>query len=244
MDKELLLYNYFSDQLSKDEEKLFEELLVSDPDFKKQFDFEKNLQKVIHNNESSNLKSKLIDFEKEIVKEVPVKSLKPNFRKWSLAASIALLATLGWLTYTNMTGPNLDGLFDDNFQEYPNTVFEITRGEGSESLERDAFSAYEIGDYKTAIENFDKIKLDQRPPYFNFYLSQSYLNTGELEKAKSLLQETISSKESFVAESYWYLALIAIKENEKEKAMEYLNVLCAKYDYNKTAAEKLLEELE
>ena len=47
MDKELLLYNYFANQLTEDEQLLFDELLKNDMDFKAQFEFEKDLKRVI-----------------------------------------------------------------------------------------------------------------------------------------------------------------------------------------------------
>ena len=44
MDKELLLYHYFSDQLTDDEQLLFDELLEKDPEFKAQFEFETSIK--------------------------------------------------------------------------------------------------------------------------------------------------------------------------------------------------------
>ena len=44
MDKETLLYQYFSNQLTSEEQEAFDELLKNDREFKEQYDFEKNLQ--------------------------------------------------------------------------------------------------------------------------------------------------------------------------------------------------------
>ena len=245
MDKDLLLYNYFSNQLTVEQQHLFEELLKTDIDFKKQFDFENNLKGVIIEKENENLKAKLRGFEKEIESATPVRKLPgTNYRKWAMAASIALLVGLGWLGYNNFSGPDYENLYRENFQEYPNTVYAITRGESVESIERKAFTDYELGNYESAIGNFKRIPQSDKKGYVDFYLGLSYLNSGQLDEAKKLLVNTGASNEKFKAETYWYLALIAIKENNKKTAVEYLNELVSQFDYNKDKAQRLLKELE
>ncbi|MGI9553040.1 MAG: hypothetical protein ACR2MT_17675, partial [Aurantibacter sp.] len=87
MDKEQLLYHYFSNDLTPEQEKQFNELLATDMGFKEQFDFEKDLQQVIRDKEAKDLKSKVIGYEKNISQETPVRSLRPNVQKWAMAAS-------------------------------------------------------------------------------------------------------------------------------------------------------------
>jgi len=242
MDKEQLLQLYFSNSLTTNQQKQFNELLVSDPEFKQQFDFEKDLQNVIRHKETTDLKERLVGFEKEYSQKTPVRSIRPNFQKWSLAASIAILCTLGWLGYKSFSGPDYSQLYDSNFQEYPNTVFEISRGESVESVERAAFSAYETGDYATAVDYFAQIKT--KPAHVNFYLAQSYLNLKKIDKAETFFQKVITAKKEFVAESHWYIALIALKKEDKTTAVNQLKILTEGYDYNKDNAIELLNSLE
>ncbi len=107
MDKENLLLRYFSNQLTEDEEKTFHELLKTDVEFKAQFDFEKDLKRVIKKNESENLKVKLVGYEKEINAKDKSNPSKWAFKNWSIAASIALLVGLGWIAYNLLSGPRL-----------------------------------------------------------------------------------------------------------------------------------------
>lgn len=244
MDKEQLLLNYFMNDLTPEQEQQFNELMASDSEFREQFDFEKNLQEAIRDKEASELKSKLVGFEKNIAKETPVRTLRPNYRKWSMAASIALLVTLGWLGYNNFSGPNYGNLYESNFQEYPNTVYSITRGETVESIERDAFAAYEAGNYQTAIENFNKIPTADKKEYLDFYMGQSYLVLGQNAEAKTFFENAIAAKSEFIAEAHWYSALIAIKEKDKESAISNLKTLTSNYDFQKEKALELLQELE
>lgn len=244
MDKELLLYNYFSNQLTANQERIFEELLKTDTEFKKQFDFEKDLKRVIREKKGKELKLKLGDFEKNLPKKTPVRTLpRTNYRKWAMAASIALLIGLGWLGYLNFSGPDYGKLYDKNFQQYPNTVYAITRSQSTESIERAAFSAYELGDYQAAIRNFNNIPETDKKEYLNFYLGLSHLNLGQTVEAESFFKKVISSNSEFSPEAHWYMALVALKEENKKEALQYLEVLISKYDYNKEKALKLMNEL-
>ena len=244
MDKELLIQHYFSNQLTDEQRRLFKQLLASDADFKEQFEFEKNLQGAIRNKQNIDLKSKLIGFEKEITEDIPAKQIRPSYRKWAMAASIAVMATLGWLGYTNLSGPNFDALYDTNFQEYPNTAYTITRGDNQESIERDAFVAYESGNYEIAVEKMQQIPLSQKEEYVDFYLAQSHMHLGNHARAKDLFGKIIKGNAKFAAESYWYAALVSLKEGDKQTAIEQLRILLDSYDYQKEKATTLLKELQ
>ncbi|QCW98889.1 tetratricopeptide repeat protein [Aggregatimonas sangjinii] len=247
MNKEQLLYHYFSNSLSSEQEKQLQDLLETDADFSEQFRFEKDLKRVVREREKEKLKSKLSGFEAEIAQEKPVIQLKTNRKKsgfnWSVAASIAILVGLGWLGYSTLSGADYQDLYQENFEEYPNTVFAVTRGDTAESIERAAFASYETGDYKTAIASFNKISAPDKESYLDFYIGQSQLALGELANAEKSFQKVISSNSDFIAEAHWYLALTAIKQEDRIKAIDYLNNLIANHEYNKDKARALLEEL-
>ena len=223
---------------------MFHKLLESDVDFKAQFDFEQNLKRAIKNKENQDLKRKLISFEKDIATETPKLATKKSYRYLAIAASVLLLIGLAWMGYLDGSSNKYEDLYAANFQEYPNTVFAITRGDAIESVERDAFVAYEGANYQIALENFNKIPDENRAQYLDFYIGQSFLNLNQNQKAKELFKKTIDSRSDFEAEAYWYLALIALKEKDKASAMNYLKELTSKFDYNKNRALELLQELE
>lgn len=243
MDKELLLYKYFANSLSKEEEQLFNELLESDIEFKAQFNFEKDLKQAITHKENQKLKSKLVGFEKEIQKKNPISTTKKSYRFLAIAASIAMLIGFAWMSYTDGSSSYYEDLYAANFQEYPNTAFTITRGDTNESIEREAFVAYESNDYIQAVKKFQEISAENKPLYIDFYLAQSFLKLEKGDKAKELLQTVIANQNEFVAESHWYLALIAVKEKEVETAKAELKLLTKEFDYNKEKATELLDKL-
>jgi len=245
MDKEQLLYRYFSNDLAPEQEEQFNELLATDSEFKEQFNFENDLQKVIRNKNAKELKRKLVDFERDISQNTPVRTLpRRKFQNWAIAASVALLVGLGWFGYNNFLVTDYEDLYNDNFQLYPNTVYAITRGDTVESLERKAFAAYEYGDFEAALADFNKIADTDKQPYLDFYKAQSYLHLGNLVEAKDLFEKTISEDTQFAAESHWYLALAYLKEKDKANAALHLKQLISEYDYNTEKASELLDELE
>jgi len=242
MDKQALLDNYFLNKLSADELDSFHSLLESDKLFKEQFEFEANLQKVVRHEERGKLKTKLQGYEKE--RALTNEKKQRSWRPLLIAASIALLFMGAWYYNANVA-LDTERLYAQNHTSYPNTVYPITRGEsGDNSIERKAFEAYEAGDYRLAIDDFNKIHIADQKPYVDFYKGQSHLNLGQVEEAKSAFAKTIVSDSGFVPEAHWYLALIALKEKDTKSAITSLKKLTAEFDYNKDKALELLNELE
>ncbi len=238
MDHQDLLYRYFSNILTFEEEKEFQKLLKTDAAFKAQFEFENNLKKSIKSYNKDKLRSKLKAFEAELEgKKAPSSIFK--YQKVAIAASIVLL--IGWFGYHSFFCTNYAKLYANNFSTYPNTVYTITRGDENNSLEREAFVAYESKAYKKAIEKFNKIT--SSTVYISFYKAQSYLAINDLVNAKKMFEKVQKTNAEFTAEATWYLALIALKEKNKKEAIKHLKNLVANYSYNKDKAQALLVEL-
>lgn len=244
MDKETLLFNYFSNTLTSEQEQLFNRLLETDKEFKERFLFEKDLQRAIQDKKNQELKTKLIGFEKKINSKVQKSSFKGRFGNWSIAASIAVLIGIGWLGYNTFFGTDYNDLYNANFEQYPNTVYTITRGDTQESVEHGAFAAYETGNYERAIAEFDGILPEYRKGYVDFYKAQSYMNLGKLKKAEEFFKITIAKNATFVAESRWYLALVYLKSGQIKNAKKELQVLVETHNYKKDSALLLLKELD
>ena len=261
MDKETLLYRYFSNELTIEQKSRFEELLRTDTDFKMEFEFEQNLKRAIKSQENGKLKNKLVGFEKEIIlgktsdlkEDIKVrdivtnapKTATPRWRNLSLAASVVLMIGLGWLGYRSFSATDYEGLYELNHQTYPNTVFAITRSDSRESLERDAFVAYEQGNYESAIPLFDQLSQDgDGEAYIDFFLGQSYLNLKRPKEAIRKFEQAIASDGEFTEEAYWYLALAYLKDGNSAEALKLLKILTEDYQFNQDKAEELIRDLE
>lgn len=241
MDKEELLENHFLGKLNTEEQKYFDSLIENDVEFKKEYDFHLNLKKAIQNSERSVLKGKLKSYEEGMRKKGNKTSLRTLL---AIAASVILLISVGWFGYENMFGSNYSALYDDNYSQYPNTVINITRGEGdAETLERKAFIAYESGDLDAAINYFNQLQEVKGLDYLNFYLGQAYLKQGKSEEALIYFKKSITEEQNFKAESHWYIALAYLKKKDETQAKSYLEKLVDEYEYMNNEAKALLEEL-
>ncbi|WP_461532898.1 tetratricopeptide repeat protein [Sinomicrobium sp.] len=240
MNREDLLYRYFSHTLSPSQKKALDELLQSDADFRRQFEFEVNLKHAIQKTENEKLKAKLQGFEAEI----PNKTKKPswfNSRNIAIAASVVLL--IGVAGFYHFFGLDHSALYEDNFKTYPNTVYSITRSDSENTVERQAFVAYETEDYGLALEKFKQIPADLRADYIGFYEGQALLNLGRWDEALQHFTDIVENGQSFVAESHWYLSLIYLHQKDKTNAAKHLKTLMANYTYNRDKAKALLDKL-
>ena len=243
MNKDDLLYKYFSNSLTLKETQTFNELLEQDAAFKAQFEFEKNLKSAIKETESRKLKARL----KEVEQDLANPTIKPdktrfNYQMFAVAASIVVL--LGWFGYNTLFGLNYNRLYQDNYKTYPNTVYSITRGDANNSLERAAFVAYEAEDYKQAVATFKEIEQTNKASYISFYMGQTYLELENLEAAKTMFEKVIETEKDFVPEAHWYLALTYLKLKNKTQAKVQLNTLVNTHTYNKEKALEILDRLD
>jgi tetratricopeptide (TPR) repeat protein len=238
VNKDELLYHYFSNSLTKDQELLFNKLIKEDDEFKKQFEFENNIKRVAKEKRHKDLRSKLSQFEDTV--KIKSTDTKSSFTYLKIAASIVILITASWFGYQNVFNINYENLYSENYTYYPNTVYSITRSDSVNSLEREAFVAYEAKDYQLALEKFNTVK---NKDYFDFYKAQSYLNLNQYENAKHLFETIIETNKKFIAESHWFIALVYIKEENKAKALEYLDLLVENHSYKTEEAQALIKAL-
>lgn len=242
MEKETLLYKYFEGSLSPEEELLFERFLEEDDDFREQFELEKNVQEVVRDSERSAQKKKLQQFELEFSK---AGSSKTTFWKpMRIAASIAILLGASWFIFNSAIFNSPNDLYASNYEKYPNTAYTITRGDTKDnSLERQAFEAYELNDYDMAIHYFKELRNKTGLDYVDFYLGQSYLANGDTEKAIDAFEKISSINSDYQSEALWYAAIAHLKLGQNKRAMSLLETLLEDGSYKFESAKTLLENL-
>ena len=224
-----LIDKYFSNSLSPKEQKLFNELLQNDQNFKTEFLFQKDLQLALAKNEQYNLKNSLQNIEKNIENKPKLTVVS---KKWLAAASIIFIIGLLSIFVKSSFYPSLDKIYADNFVPYRNIVHPVVRGEVSNTIENSAFIAYENENFHKAINLFNSIE-NQNAAYIPFYKAMCYLSLNKTVEAINLLEplstESVSYSEilddKFKFKTEWYLGLAYLKMGEKEKAISKFSIV-------------------
>ncbi len=240
MDTEEIIDKYYLDELTPEERVLMQRRLREDADFKAEFDFQENLRRAIRDTERDSLKEKLIGFERTQAKG----TAKKHWKIWQIAASITILLCIAGLAYYVNTQDDSQKLYAKNYEPYPNTVFNITRGEGTASLEREAFTAYEANDYETAITLFEKLNAQGERTAISFYLGQSLLAANHPKQSLAIFERLIQEQDDFSAEARWYAALTELKLQDKPSAIKLLRKIIEADGYQAIKARGLLKKLE
>jgi len=167
---------------------------------------------------------------------------------WKIAASIVLIIGLSISLFLFNQSPSTDQIYKRYYAAYENVVVPIVRNEIKTSKKAKVFANYEQGNYKNALLGLNQLttKDSLSSLTISFYKANSHLYLGNYKKAKELFLEIITkNQKSWYRESKWYLALIAIKQNDKEIAISYLLDLQKedKNAYKSKEVEKLIHEL-
>jgi len=234
MEKETLINHYFEKLLSAEEQKQFDLLMQSDVDFAKEVAFQKSLKKAITLNERAELKRKLTSFE-------PKKAKVKSFKIWYAAASLFLIAGLGFYFSQNSN----KAIYEEFYQSYPNVVAPTVRGEQKEDIKSEAFYEYDSGNYEKSLALFSAIYESEKDDYALFYKALSQM---ELQKTNDAIntfnQFDLNKNNAFTPFVKWYLALAYLKDNQTEKAMPLLKSLSENENPQQEMAQKLLTELD
>ena len=123
-------------------------------------------------------------------------------------------------------------LYDTYFDTYPNLILPTTRGgqENGGILEK-AFFNYDRRQFEEANRAFETYLQNNKDSRISFYQAMGLMNSRKLEEAKKILVSVEKSEnESFeyMQETRWYLALLYLREGNKENAVKLLETNKAK----------------
>ncbi|MCF6223728.1 MAG: hypothetical protein L3J34_08375 [Flavobacteriaceae bacterium] len=242
-----LIDKYFENNLTPKEQRIFNELLNNNEDFKEEFLFQKDLKKIIALDQRENLKSTLQGFENKIEKEVKILFLP---KKWFAAASIILLLGLGTWFVNDTYFPSNQKIYATNFVAYRNIIQPVVRSSEVNTIEYKAFVAYENRECHKALNLFNST-VNSKEEYIQFYKAMCYLSLSKPSNAINLLLPIATStnkndsKINFKEIANWYLALAYLKNEEKQKAISQFSFIANHPDnyFKKEEANKILNYL-
>ena len=218
MDKNELIRKYLTGTLNKEERLEFDRLKTNDLDFNNELVFQKNLQVVVAKTEQEITKEKLREIEQEY------KGNGVDFRYGLVAASVLILIGFSWLWLRNPS-INTANLFESYYQPYRNVVQPIVRSDNKVNLRLQAFEAYEIGSYETALNYFNEILEDGLDSDLLFYKAMTELQLGSTKNAIKTFESIPKISSRLETQYYWYLALAHLKDNNLERSKQLLEKL-------------------
>lgn len=220
-----LIDRYFEGDLSKRELQDFQSKLAKDTDFAATFAVEQDLIAGIEAFANQDLKVNLQQIHQEEIVNKKVSTSKAKvvqmqtFRWLALAASLALLATVGiwWLSST----PSSQDVFAAH---YETPAFGTTRGGTTADLQA-IQTYYNDKDYSKAITTMTAY-LEEQPNDENTRLSLgiSYLETAQFEAAIQTFQ-SLANSTKLNDQAAWYLAMTYLKTEKIDLAKATLQKL-------------------
>ncbi len=218
---------YIREEMTAEERTSFEAQLSTDEALRAAYDFVKDTEKALEITEYKRLKSILGENSK---------SSGFRFKRWlGIAASIALVATLGYIIFVGGQTSTED-LYNQYYEPYPNIIDPVNRSSTGSSS---PYQLYEQGNLNEAL---DYLSVMSTSDTTFFYKGQVHMSLGNYEKAVTAFNR-LDKNSTFYASGQWYLALTHIKMSQEKRAEELLKVIADSGNSYADRAREILDSL-
>lgn len=207
---------------------------------------QQELKQKLSTPEYQSISEKIQHIGKEYIQEShPKKSLSVRYKQFIPAAAVILFLIVAGISYIIINNQSLDRFYYKYAQwetELPSFVEKNT----AESTFAKAETSFRNKEYIKAIQLFESIEEDNELyPYSLLYLGASYASSDKEVQALQAFNQ-LAQMDTFAESSkgLWYAALIYLKQNDRDKAVEVLNIIIKdpnNYHYDQAA--DLLEQL-
>ena len=130
------------------------------------------------------------------------------------------------------------------FEPYRNVVAPIERGSSQQDEKTQAFIAYEIGEYQTAVDLFSKLYTNTKDSYYLFYEANAQLKLNKADDAIPLLLEHLRTTDTLSDKTHWYLALAYLKIDDYGNAAKSLKKVIDEGKFQIKEAKELLKKID
>jgi hypothetical protein len=243
-----LLEKYFEGELSPEEEASFQHLLKTDTAFKKEFDFQTQLQEELASEELHAFRKTVqqVDRDFEYKQEAKTRQLGNNLIRNILAlAAVFIIVFFVYKSFNTDSEFSRQQYLADNFEAYQMILTQRTIDSNEISLRlSNAINFYQNQQYKEAASSFSELKNFQpENASFHFYSAMSSFMADDFETAESEFLELIARDDHlFVEQSRWFLGILYLK-NDKIDELKKLFSTIQKGDFKYAQVQVLLKNL-
>jgi len=225
--------------MSAEEVEAFEQKLKTDPQFREDFEYNRDLLESMRIHYKSALKNKLKQLDAPADDPYKKAGTRRFFQVTGIAAAIALLVGVGYALF--FTSSDTQALFEQYYSPYYNVVDGSERSAGDVSGEL-AMRLYDQQRYEEALLVF-KEAISRNPENHRllFYKAMSHLSISQTDTAIANLQEVMNKPEERLHEpARWYLGLAYLQQGNVDKAKEIFATIESSNDsYSQRAGEIL-----
>ncbi len=235
---------YFTDQLSEDEKKVFEERLENDKELQDDVRLYQDVNIAIKKRDSIKFVDMAMENLRSHKKGVHIK--KFNYSMWFKAAAILIVLVGLSIVIVVLTKKQHDETRTLASYFKAEEIEQEFRGDDDdfEKMILTGVRFYNNENYSDAIQQFQNVlQKDEGHIQVKYYLGLSDLFAGNLDKAETILKEIANSGDmNYSSGAQWYLSWCYIQEGKKELAISALKELKGD-DYYGEKAEKVIEML-
>lgn len=208
---------YLNHSLSDQDMVSIEERIKNDVVFKQKVE---DIKIVIQGIEVQSMKEKLNEFHNKILLNSASnqKTIHTNWKKIAIAAVFVIAAGSIWWMSNNSSS----NLYDTYFSPDPGLPTTMSSNNNYEFYK--AMVDYKQGNYNLALEQWQtQLKTKPENDTLNYFIGSALLANKQNTEAETYLNKVSKMPyNTFKNEALFYLGLIALKNNNTEKAIEYL----------------------
>ncbi len=235
-----LIERYFDNNLTETENDQMQDRLNKDMEFQKLFTQEKLLINTIR----SQAAQKNLNYLKEIehsFNQPTLRYFKENWYYFAAAACIALIALVViWPQHKDTP----EDLYAAYFKPHPNVFEPSLRSTGDVTARKQAFQAYEQGDYQRASLLLSALIKENKEPGMLMLLGNSNLVLGKTAESKQNFMDLITNYDDLDLQAKWYLSLCYLRNGEIEPTRKLLKeIVNTDFEYS-SKADELLKKLD
>ncbi len=238
-----LIDKYLRNELSKEEEQLFNEQLAKDKSLRDELQFRKQVMEALNYRKKKEYK-KVLDITEQKIKR---KQQVVRIAMTGSAAAILFIMVFSFikLNQNNEEVKKLNFAYIEKYYETP--IFYLSqnvKGEQDKSTEPEAYKLFKAGDFVKAEAPFEQLRKDNPDDQgIIFHLAVVYLENRKLEKAKLLFKELNYDGCTVETSTCWYLALILLEEDDSNGAIPLLEKLSSRKNDFQEQAQEILNQL-
>ena len=238
-----IIENYLNGELSGEQLKEVEDRINVDEDFAKEVEWQREAKKLMEDEGMRVFQQKLQAYKKERTK-ANIVEMKPQRKYLRIAAAVALVIAAVFLFLSR--GPDGEKLYTQYYKAQKDEISNqlgFAAGQKFDDLQR-IMEGYGSPPYDDTVDSLRSHYERYEDDIARYYIAHTYIAQDDLKMAQGEFEKIIPNDPFMIIDdTYWYLALIHIKNNDFEIAKEYLNKISEDYRYKKEVT-SLLDEIQ